>query len=328
LISVIIILIRLNTQRLRSQNKRLEEIVAERTREVVEQKEQIQLQKDKIEDILNDIRASINYAQRIQQAMLPSKNLISQILPGHFIIFYPRDVVSGDFYWAIKIKDNIIITVADCTGHGVPGAFMSMLGISLLNEIVGNLGVITPSQILDELRRAIIQALKQKIDNESQKDGMDMSLVSINTNTLECQWAGANNPLYIFRPLGNNTNLGIADASKIKTSDHSNGEFIEIKQDRMPVAIYSQLNPFSNHTFQLSKGDRLFLFSDGFVDQFGGPNQQKFMSKNLKNLIMETGNLPILKQGEFIKNTFQNWVKPNGNCIDQIDDVTFIGFEI
>lgn len=328
LIAVVLILIRLNTQRLRAQNKKLEEIVCERTREVVEQKEQIQIQKDKIEDILNDIRASINYAQRIQQAMLPSKKLIEQLLPGHFIIFYPRDVVSGDYYWAIKIKDKIVITVADCTGHGVPGAFMSMLGISLLNEIVGKMEVTTPSQILEELRGAIIQALKQSIDNESQKDGMDMSLVSIDTNTLECQWAGANNPLYIFRPKSTGSQPEPLDLTKEKITEHANGLFVELKQDRMPVAIYTYLNPFTNHTIQLSKGDRLYLFSDGIVDQFGGPKLQKFMSKNLKNLIMETGNQDIHKQGSTIKASFEEWVNPEGRKVDQIDDVTFLGFEV
>lgn len=328
LISAIIILIRLNTQRLRAQNKRLEEIVAERTREVVEQKEQIQIQKDKIEDILNDIRASINYAQRIQQAMLPSNKLIKQILPGHFIIFYPRDVVSGDFYWAMKVNDTLVITVADCTGHGVPGAFMSMLGISLLNEIVGKLEVINPAQILNELRKAIIQALKQTIDNDSQKDGMDMSLVSINMKTIECQWAGANNPLYIFRPNTNSLPFEITDENKQKTVEHPNGIFLEVKQDRMPVAIHTYINPFSNHKLQLNKGDRLYLFSDGIVDQFGGPNQQKFMSKNLKNLIMETGNINIFEQSIQIREKFEDWVNPGGNKVEQIDDVTLIGFEV
>jgi serine phosphatase RsbU (regulator of sigma subunit) len=294
----------------------------------VEQKEQIQIQKDKIEDILNDIRASINYAQRIQQAMLPSNKLIKQILPGHFIIFYPRDVVSGDFYWAMKVNDTVVITVADCTGHGVPGAFMSMLGISLLNEIVGKLSVITPSLILDELRQAIIQALKQSAENSSQKDGMDMSLVAINMNTLECQWAGANNPLYIFRPNTNSLPFEITDENKQKTVEHSNGIFLEVKQDRMPVAIHTYINPFSNHKLQLNKGDRLYLFSDGIVDQFGGPNQQKFMSKNLKNLIMETGNINIFEQGIQIREKFEDWVNPSGKKIDQIDDVTFIGFEV
>jgi serine phosphatase RsbU (regulator of sigma subunit) len=259
--------------------------------------------------------------------MLPSRKLISQILPGHFIIFYPRDVVSGDFYWAMKVKDNLIITVADCTGHGVPGAFMSMLGISLLNELVGKLEVITPSIILGELRQAIIQALKQT-ENDSQKDGMDMSLVTINMNTLECQWAGANNPLYIFRPNTNKAPFGIIDENKQKIIEHSNGVFLEIKQDRMPVAIHTYLNPFTNHTLQLSKGDRLFLFSDGIVDQFGGVNHQKFMSKNLKNLIVETGNVGICEQGIEIRQKFEEWVNPNGNKVEQIDDVTFIGFEV
>ena len=205
---------------------------------------------------------------------------------------------------------------------------MSMLGISLLNEIVGKLSVITPSLILDELRQAIIQALKQTADNSSQKDGMDMSLVSINTKTLECQWAGANNPLYIFRPNTNSLPFEITDENKQKTVEHPNGIFLEVKQDRMPVAIHTYINPFSNHKLQLNKGDRLYLFSDGIVDQFGGPNQQKFMSKNLKNLIMETGNINILEQGIQIREKFEDWVNPNGKKIDQIDDVTFIGFEV
>ena len=210
LISILLVyaIIHFNIRRLKEQNRRLEEIVKERTREVVEKKEQI-------EHILQDIQASINYAQRIQQALLPSRELIAESFPKNFIIFYPRDVVSGDFYWSTRIDEWVIITVADCTGHGVPGAFMSMLGISFLNEIVRKKEVVNAAEILDQLREAVIEALKQTGKQNEQKDGMDMSIAAINTKTRQCIWAGANNPLYIVRQGGEKLETPNAEDGKI-----------------------------------------------------------------------------------------------------------------
>lgn len=328
LISAILSIIRMYTQRLRVQKKQLEDLVAHRTREVVEQKEQIQIQKERIEEILTDIQASIAYAQRIQQAILPSTLLIEDMFPKHFMIFYPRDIVSGDFYWAMKVDDMAILTVADCTGHGVPGAFMSMLGISLLNELVGRLNITSPALILNALRDGVIQALKQTDDWEGQKDGMDMSLFTLNLKTLECQWAGANNPLLIFRPKSNDTPFKISESNKLKSTDHESGTLFEIKHNRMPVAIHNNIRPFTNHTFQLYKGDRLFLFTDGFADQFGGLEHMKFMAKNFKNLLGDSSANSIENQGQHIIKTFDEWVTPTGERIKQLDDVTLVGIEM
>lgn len=328
LIALVYGVVQMNIKRLKAQNKRLEEIVQQRTREVVEQKEHIEVQKERIEEILKDIRSSINYAQRIQQAMLPSQELFEKHLAGHFIIFYPRDVVSGDFYWAIKVKDWIVITVADCTGHGVPGAFMSMLGISLLNEIVGKKGVLVPSQILGDMRQAIIEALKQSTQHASQKDGMDMSIVAINLKTRVCNWAGANNPLYIVR---NNSKVEQADFvedKKHKVIPFDCCTLYEMKQDRMPVAIHTIMEDFENHEVQLKEGDRLYMFSDGYTDQFGGNDYRKFMAKAFKELVASTSLVPIGEQGVEIEKTFKEWMNYKDLVHEQIDDVTVIGIQV
>lgn len=327
-ILVVYLFVQGNIKRLKAQNKRLEEIVKQRTKEVVEQKEHIEKQKEHIEDILKDIRSSINYAQRIQQAMLPSRELFDKVLPGHFIIFYPRDIVSGDFYWAIKVKDWVVVTVADCTGHGVPGAFMSMLGISFLNEIVGKKGVLVPSQILSEMRQAIVDALKQSSEHQSQKDGMDMSIVAVNLKTLACRWAGANNPLYIVRKNGIADEANLEENKKRKVTTFDCCTLIELKQDRMPVAIHTVMEDFTSHEIQLVEGDRLYMFSDGYVDQFGGADYRKFMAKAFKELVVTTSSVPIAQQGFEVEQAFKNWVNFKDLHHEQIDDVTVLGFEV
>lgn len=314
-------IIQFNIKRLKEQNKRLEEIVEARTKEVVEQK-------NHIEHILQDIQASISYAQRIQQALLPARELLKEYFPKHFILFHPRDVVSGDFYWATKVNQWVIVTVADCTGHGVPGAFMSMLGISFLNEIVRRKEVASASMILDLLRKAVIEALKQTGKQNEQKDGMDMSLAAINLETNICMWAGANNPLYIVRNGQPTGDIFEDNCGKCKTIAFENNHLIEVKGDKMPVAIHTIMDNYRNHQVQLEKGDRLFMFTDGFSDQFGGPDYRKFMAKNFKDLIAKSANLPIIQQGLEIDKAFKLWRNFNGNDYDQIDDVTVMGIEI
>ncbi len=319
---IVLLVVNLYIRRLKAQNRRLEKIVKLRTREVVEQKEHIEL-------ILQDIRSSISYAQRIQQALLPSQEYLKECFPNHFILFYPRDVVSGDFYWAGKVNDWLIITVVDCTGHGVPGAFMSMLGMSFLHEIVRKHEVTNAAAILNLLRKAVIEALKQTGKRDEQKDGMDMSLAAINLNSNSCLWAGANNPLYIVRKtIDEFEELTEKDPCKYITHKYQEVTLLEVKSDKMPVAIHTVMQDYSNHEIDLQKGDRLFLFTDGYTDQFGGPDYRKFMSKSFRELIARTSSLPINQQGKVMEKSFISWKHNNGEEYEQIDDVTVLGIEV
>ncbi len=263
---------------------------------VVLQKDHIQAQKEKITD-------SIDYAQHIQQALLPSTAYATANLGEHFILFKPKDVVSGDFYWCTRINEYLIVTVADCTGHGVPGAFMSMLGISFLNEIVGKRGVVRASEILDELRKSVVDALQQKWQTGEQKDGMDMALIVINTQTAQLQYAGAQNPLYMVT---------------------AGNELRAIKGDNQTVAINNEMKPFTNHEIALSKGDCIYLATDGYHDQFGGPANKKFKGKQLKDLFVSISEKPMAEQREILHNALESW-RGSG---EQIDDVTILGMRV
>lgn len=313
-LALIYLIIQLNLKRLKAQNKKLEEIVTIRTKEVVAQKEEIELQKETIEEILKDLNDSIFYAQRIQEAVLPGKELISTYFPDNFILFMPRNIVSGDFYWATKVNEWLIITAADCTGHGVPGAFMSMLGISFLNEIVRKKEIVNPAKVLDNLRFAIIEALKQTGGSGTQKDGMDISLCAINTETKICNWAGANNPLWIIR--SENVN---------KQCEDSADRVEEIKADKMPVAIHISMNDFTFHELKLNPGDRIYMFSDGYPDQFGGPKEKKFMYKAFRRMLGENAHKPMAEQIEILKTAYNNWTNWEDKRYEQVDDITVIG---
>lgn len=275
---------------------------------LAKQKHEIEIQKKEIED-------SITYAKRIQEAVISLNDTKDTLLEKSFVMFRPKSVVSGDFFWATDVGDWTIVTVADCTGHGVPGAFMSMLGVSFLTEIVRKKDINNAADILNELRKYIIDALKQRGLMGEQKDGMDISLCVINKKTLVCQWAGASNPLYI-----------------IKAGDDNKKELIEIKADKMPVAIYERMSPFTNHIIQLERGNRLYLFSDGYADQFGGSAARKFMSKKLKALLIESASLSISQQYETLCREFDHWLSytdpESGHPFEQIDDVTVMGIEI
>jgi len=225
------------------------------------QRDQIAYQKKHITD-------SIQYAKKIQTAILPSLELFTDKLE-HFVLFKPRDIVSGDFYWVDEVNENLIIIAADCTGHGVPGAFMSMLGVSLLNEIILNKGITQPDEILNRLRAQIIIALKQ--DPESKiKDGMDMTICVLDRSRKKLLYSGAENPLVHI----------------------SEGNLNLVKADKMPVAIHEIMDPFTLHEVDLKAGDTFYTFSDGYADQFGGPRQKKFMSKNFRNLLLSVQDLP------------------------------------
>jgi len=255
---------------------------------------------DEINQKNEEITASINYASRIQAALLPQKELMEKSLPDHFILFLPKDVVSGDFYWVTRIAERIIFTAADCTGHGVPGAMMSMLGISFLNEIINSNKVSEPGRVLDQLRMEVISALRQTGSEKEQKDGMDIALCAYDTESNVLEFAGANNPLYLVR----------------------NNSLEEIKADSMPVGYYEDIDePFATRSINIKKGDMIYLFSDGFVDQFGGPDRKRFKQNRFKDLIMENHHNPVPDQMIALENSFNNWKGKHG----QMDDVLVIG---
>jgi len=278
--------------------RQLREIIRERTAEVVEQKEVI-------EEKNNDIMSSIQYAEKIQRAMLPPEDDLDKLNLDGFILFLPRDVVSCDFYWLTQKDGKTITVAADSTGHGVPGAFMSMLGVAFLNKIVEERHIITASQILDELRSEVISALKQKGHEGEQKDGMDVALHIIDHKNMKVEYAGANNPLIIIR----------------------DKEIIQVKADRMPIGIHARAGePFVNHVLDVEKGDCLYIFSDGYQDQFGGPKNKKFMIKRMKELLLDIHEKPMEDQKHVLHKEFRDWIDPYNT--EQIDDIIIIGVRI
>ncbi|MEX0981113.1 MAG: SpoIIE family protein phosphatase [Bacteroidales bacterium] len=277
--------------------RQLRAIIRERTAEVVAQKEVIE-EKNK------DIMDSVLYAEKIQRAILPPADDLSKMNLEGFVLFLPRDYVSGDFYWLGEKNGKIITVAADSTGHGVPGAFMSMLGIAFLNNIIIAKGVISAGEILNQLRSEVIFALKQKGQEGEQKDGMDLALHVIDLESMKLEFAGANNPLIMIR----------------------DNELIQVKADRMPIGIHERVNePFTNHVIDLQKGDVFYTFSDGYQDQFGGPQNKKFMIKRLKELFLEIHHKPMEEQRNILHRTFFDWISYGS---EQIDDVIVTGIRV
>ena len=286
--------------------------------EIAAQRDLVTEQRDHIETIHEELTSSIRYAKRIQGAVLPSAEQMTELLGDHFVLFKPKDIVSGDFYWATKVKQFLIFCVADCTGHGVPGAFMSMLGVSFLNDIVHKENVTSASEVLNHLRASIINALKQRGDGSEQKDGMDMGLCVINTETLQMQFAGGYNPCWII------PNPEFPSPRIQGENEEEESEIIQLKPDKMPIAIHKHMESYSNHEVQLFPGDQIYLMSDGFQDQFGGPQGKKFMVKNLRELVVANASLTMEQQREALESTLENWKKG----AEQVDDVTLLGIKL
>jgi len=286
--------------------KRDNELLETQKSEILRKNEKIGEQLDLITSQNKEIKASIHYASRIQNAMLPNSKIIEQFLPENFILFKPRDIVSGDFFWYSAIKENnsnkLVISVADCTGHGVPGAFMSLLGISFLNEIVNKSNIIQANLILNQLRVNIKDALHQTGKDEEQKDGMDISLIVIDLEKNTLEYAGANNSMYLIR----------------------NKELFEYKADRMPIGIHIKEKEFTNHYINILSNDTIYLFSDGFQDQFSGETEKKFLAKNFRNLLICVQDQPMNKQKETLETTIENWK----GKYHQVDDITVMGIKI
>lgn len=305
--------------------------------EILSQKEEIERQKEDLQKNQEEIHIAyrkieeknnlleirnryitdgIQYAQRIQESIFPSHTLIKSVFPESFILFLPKDILSGDFYFfdktftqpdelSYKNEEIVFFSTVDCTGHGVPGALMSIVGYNLLNQAINEYKILQPSKILDFLNSGILNTLRHNEDNnDNVKDGMDIALCALNRNTLQMEYAGAFNPLYLFR----------------------NEELIEFKPDIRPIGgtFGEKIVPFQNHIIKLQKGDIIYLFTDGYADQFGGNEHSKFMRRRLRNLFFENHKLPMNEQKQILKDIFFQW---KGD-LEQYDDVLIMGFKI
>lgn len=281
-------LVRSNKQK-QKQNK----IISEQKLEVEQQRTELQLKNKEVTD-------SITYAKRIQRAILPPIKLISECFADGFIFYQPKDIVAGDFYWIEKKENWVLFAAADCTGHGVPGAMVSVVCNNALNRALREFDLIEPGELLDKTRELVIAQFEKS--EEDVKDGMDISLCAVNTKTQELKWAGANNPLWLLK----------------------NNELLEIKADKQPIGKYINTSPFTTHTFQLHKNDSIYIFSDGYADQFGGAEEKKFKYKQLKELFLANAQLPMIEQRNVLESTMSKWM---GN-VEQIDDILVVGVRL
>lgn len=277
--------------------------IAERNEELSQLNEEISAQRDMLFQQKKSITDSMEYARFIQQALLTSRDILNNCQLQNFILFKPRDIISGDFYWFKQIKNYLYFTAADCTGHGIPGAFMSVLGISLLNEIVGKRDLNPPAQILNELRKRLKKSLKQDDPETTSHDGMDIALCLLDLETYKLQFSGAFNPLFLIR----------------------NNVLIEYPANRIPVGVHPKDKiDFTNHEIQLQTNDLLYIFSDGYISQFGGEEGKKFNMKQFKELLIEINNLPLDQQKIILDEILIKWQQN----FDQIDDVLVVGIKV
>jgi serine phosphatase RsbU (regulator of sigma subunit) len=289
------------------QKKKDNKKIRDQNEQILESNEELKVLNEAISKQNNEILDSITYAQRIQAAMLPPVSLFNELLDEVFILYKPRDIVSGDFFWIKQVNQYTIVAAADCTGHGVPGAFMSLLGISYLNEIVQRREITQANQVLNELRSQIKRSLRQHGLPDESKDGIDMALCAIDRKKRIMQFAGANNPIYLIK-----------EKNEVP-------ELIEIKADKMPLGYYGGKDKsFTNHEIKLELGDTFYLFSDGFIDQKGGRDNRKFMSKNLKKLLMDIHDQPMFDQKLHLEKTLEGWMSGQS----QMDDILIIGVRV
>ncbi len=284
----------------RSINDSYEKIIIKKNQNLMFSNEKINNQKLKLEIKNKEITDSINYASRIQHAILPPENKINNYLKNNFILYLPKDIVAGDFYWMEEANNLIHFAVADCTGHGVPGAMVSVVCNNALNRSIREYHLEKPSDILAKTRELVIESLDQ--GNENIKDGMDIAFCTLDINKRKLQFSGANNPLIIIR----------------------NNEIIEIKGDRQPIGKHSKSKEFPNHIVELNKHDSIYLFTDGFQDQFGGVKGKKLKLKGLKEILLSNADKSMRHQKNRIEDAFNLWK----DDLEQIDDVCIMGFKV
>jgi serine phosphatase RsbU (regulator of sigma subunit) len=272
--------------------------------EITLQHSKLNIAYEEIEAKNKDILDSIKYAKRIQEAILPIQDFENIFGANGFVYYQPKDIVSGDFYWLEKKENTVLLAAVDCTGHGVPGAFMSIVGFNILNQAVNEHHLRAPNLILNELNTGVTNTLRQTEKESSVRDGMDINLCSINYDTLELNYAGAYNPLWIIR----------------------NNEFIEIEADKFPIGLFvgQEMGSFKNKSFQLQKGDAIYLFTDGYADQFGGPRGKKFKYQQFKDTLLNIAHLQVMEQKNILEKTILSW---KGE-LEQIDDILVIGIMI
>lgn len=272
------------------------------SKKIIEQEHEVVLhQKQEITD-------SINYARSIQTSLIPKEDYFTKHFKESFVLFKPKDIVSGDFYWIYENGESVFYATGDCTGHGVPGGFMTMLGLSFLNEIVEVKGIKDPGEILNFMRDKIIITLKQNGNFGESKDGMDITVCRLDKLKRQLTYASANNPLYIVR----------------QQNDTNEKELIVYKADKQPCGFYHEYKPFTANTIQLNEGDCVYTFTDGFPDQFGGSHGKKFMHKQFKEYLTQISGLNFAEQKNKLNTTLENW---KGNLY-QVDDVLVIGVKI
>lgn len=335
-------------------NAELEQKVKERTAEIQAQKEEIEAQRDEVESQRDEIERqrdyvieqrdliilqkkaitdSIEYAGNIQSAILPPSDYLKSTLKEHFIFFKPRDIVSGDFYWAHQLKSSkgnkSIIVAADSTGHGVPGAFMSMLGVTLLNEIIVKKGITNPSHILDNLKDNVVNSLHQTNEIGKSKDGIDIAVCKIDYQNLKLEYAGAYNPVYILRTINNKSEQEkqkqIYEKKGYIVEMYNDKVLIELKADKNPIGISNKArNPYTLNELDLKKGDILYMFSDGYADQFGGPRRLKFLYSRFKDLLQRNSDQSMEMQKDELNKAFNTWKGHNR----QVDDILVMGIKI
>lgn len=257
-------------------------------------------QKQEVEEKNKEITDSITYAKRIQEAILPPRSELNQHLKNGFVLYKPKDIVAGDFYWLEMKNDLVFFAAADCTGHGVPGAMVSVVCNSALNRAVREFGLTNPAEILNKVRELVIETFEKSRDDV--KDGMDIALCALNIKTNELNYAGANNSLYLVR----------------------DGELTEYKADKQPIGIYLTSEPFTNHKINLQENDTVYIFTDGYADQFGGPKAKKFKYEPFRKMLLANQHLAMDKQKELLDKTFEDW---KGNH-EQVDDVCVIGVKV
>jgi len=277
--------------------------ISNQKEKLAKQNELILKQKKLVEEKNREVLESITYAKRLQDAILPPIGLIQKYLPESFVLYKPKDIVAGDFYWMEALTNEVVlIAAADCTGHGVPGAIVSVVCSNALNRVVKELGITEPGKILDKTRELVLETFEKSESNI--QDGMDISLCSLDIKNKRLQWSGAYNPLWVIA------------ATK--------GATVELPADKQPIGKTDKPMPFTTHTMDLQKGDTLYLFTDGFADQFGGPKGKKLKYKPFQEILLAASHLPMNQQATHLETIFSNW---KGN-LDQVDDVLVIGIRI
>ena len=325
-----LVLTRKKNMLLARQKKEIEEInldLEQKNEEISAQRDEIEAQrnllyeqKEEIEQNNVDITNSIEYAKHIQSSALPDLMLLRETVSDYFLLFRPRDIVSGDFYWTAQVEGTTVLAVVDCTGHGVPGAFMSMMGMSLLKEIVQKEYLTHPGVILRKMRKEIIKTLGQKGISGEQRDGMDISIIEINPDENRVQYAGAYNSLYLIRK----SHVKAPDIPDMKVMEGEPGNgytLYDLPADRMPVAFYDRMDRFTTSEFNIEEGDQLYMYTDGYADQFGGEKGKKLKYIPFKRLILENAGLQMDEQNRVLTRSLEEWQ----GTFDQIDDICVIG---